>query len=281
MIGFLFMLNGMMNPEMYRLLDPSKPINYVFLPDDDERVGQKHFVEGSFWSTSGDSVNAIVFYRRVGKGYAEGRLQQIMGSSKFSFPLSPLDKGERYFYFLRIEDSKGNRVEIKPTMNPMEKMLAHGRQKLFYVTYEGKPWRPLLLLHIVLVVAAMLLMIHGFRFCLSYILAGKGLSRAYRSFLAGWILFTISVLPLGISIAKTTYGVGWSGIPFGTDITDNKSLVLVLYWMILLAIGWKPQRGDYSPRAGRISGMIFVGLSLIGIFITMWAYAIPHSVFVQ
>lgn len=192
-----------------------------------------------------------------------------------------LKKGERFFYFLRVQDSHGNRFDIKPRTNFMERALAHGREKLFYVTYEGRPWRPLLLLHIILVVGAMLLMIHGFRASLSYIFTGRGLSTAYWNFLVGWLFFTVAVLPLGISIAKATFGVGWSGFPFGTDITDNKSLGLVVYWLILLMVAWKPQRGEYSPRTGRISGVVFVGLSLIGIFLTIWVYSIPHSVFVQ
>jgi len=280
-VGLFLMLNGMMSPEMCRLVGPSKPINYVFVPDYDEPTGQKHFVEGSFWNTRGDSLKVTALYRRPGKGYAEGRLQQIVGSNKFSFPMPSLEKGERFFYFLRVEDSKGNNFDIKPKPNFMDRILAHGREKLFYVTYEGRPWRPLLLLHIGLIIGAMLLMIHGLRFSLSYVFSGRGLSAAYWSFFVGWVLFTVTVLPLGISIAKMTFGVGWTGFPLGMDITDNKSLAIVVYWLIFLLLGWKPQRGDYSPRTGRISGTAFVGLSLIGIFLTIWAHAIPHSVFVQ
>jgi hypothetical protein len=280
-IGLFLMLHGMMSPEMYRTVGPSKALNYVFVPDYDEPAGQKHFVEGSVWSTHGDSVRAIVFYRRPGKSYAEGRLQQILGSNKFSFPMPSLEKGERVFYFLRVEDSRGNTVDIRPKRNLMDRVFARGRDKLFYVTYEGRPYRPLLLLHISLIIGAMLLMIHGLRFSLSYVFSGRGLSAAYWSLFVGWALFTITVLPLGISIAKSTFGVGWTGFPLGNDVTDNKSLVIVLYWLILLTIGWKPQRGEYAPRTGRISGIVFVGLSLIGILLTIVAHAIPHSVFVQ
>ena len=280
-IGLFLMLYGMMSPEMYRTVGPSKTINYVFVPDYDEPTGQKHFVEGSFWSTRGDSLKVITFYRRPGKSYAEGRLLHILGSNKFSFPMPSLGMGERFFYFLRVEDSRGNTVDIRPKRNFMDRVFAGGREKLFYVTYEGRPYRPLLLLHISLIIGAMLLMVHGLRFSLSYVFSGRGLSAAYWSLFAGWVLFTVTVLPLGISIAKSAFGVGWTGFPLGTDITDNKSLVIVLYWLILLLIAWKPQRGEYAPRTGRISGIAFVGLSLIGIFLTIVAHAIPHSVFVQ
>jgi hypothetical protein len=280
-VGLFLMLNGMMSPEMYRAVGPSKPINYVFVPDYDEPTGQKHCVEGSFWSTRGDSVKANVFYRRRGTSYVQGKLQQIVGSNKFSFPMPSLGKGERFFYFLRVEDSQGNTVDIKPRPNFMDRVFAGGREKLFYVTYEGRAFRPVLLLHIGLIVGAMLLMIHGLRFSLSYIFSGRGLSAAYWCFFVGWVLFTVTVLPLGIYIAKSTFGVGWTGFPLGTDITDNKSLAVVLYWLVFLLIGWKPQRGEYAPRTGRISGITFVGLGLMGVFLTIVAHAIPHSVFVQ
>ena len=65
------------------------------------------------------------------------------------------------------------------------------------------------------------------------------------------------------------------------DITDNKSLGVVLYWFVLLLRGWRPQRGEYSVRTGKISGTIFVWLSLLGILLTILAYSIPHSVFIQ
>jgi hypothetical protein len=280
-MGFFLMLHGRMSPGMYRVVASSKPINYVFVPDYDEATGQKHFVEGSFWSTGGEIVETTVFYRRTGKSYVEGKLQQIVGSNKFSFPLPSLEKGERFFYFLRVEDSRGNTVDIKPKLNFMDRVFARGREKLFYVTYEGRPFRPLLLLHVGLIIGAMFLMIHGLRFSLSYVFSGRLLSAAYWSFFSGWVLFTVTVLPLGISIAKSTFGVGWKGFPLGTDITDNKSLLLVLYWLLVLLIGWKPQRGEYAPRTGRVSGIVFVGLSLIGIFLTIVIYAIPHSLFVQ
>jgi hypothetical protein len=280
-IAMYVMLHGIMTPDMYRLTDPSSPINYVFVPDDDEYVRSKHHVEGTFWSTSGDSVDVSVFYETRGGAFEEGTLQQIRDSNKFSFPLPSLARGDRFFYFLRARDSHGNEVEIKPKRNLMDKLFARGKEKLFYVTYEGRPPKPLLIFHVGFILGAMLLMLHGFHFSLAHILNGRGLTAAYWTLLAAWVLFTVSVLPLGIVVAKSAFGVGWGGFPLGSDITDNKSLAVVIYWAIVLWRGWKPQRGDFSPRTGKMYGITFAGLSLLGILMTVLIYSIPHSIFVQ
>jgi len=275
------MVHGMMTPSMYRLTDRSQPINYVFVPDDDEFARSKHYVEGTFWSTTGDSLDVSVMYKKRGSVFEEARLQQIRGGEKYSYPLPSLARGDRFFYYLRVSDSGGREVEIKPKRNIMDKLFAAGREKLFYVTYEGRPPKALLVFHVAFIIGAMLLMLHGFHFSLVHILNGRGLAAAYWTMLAAWFLFTVSVLPLGISVAKATFGVGWSGFPVGSDITDNKSLAVVVYWGIVLWRAWRPIRGEFASRTGKMSGTTFAGLSLLGIVLTVLAYAIPHSIFVQ
>jgi hypothetical protein len=124
-------------------------------------------------------------------------------------------------------------------------------------------------------------MLHGFHFSLVHIFNGRGLAAAYWTMLAAWFLFTVSVLPLGFSVARSTFGVGWSGFPVGSDITDNKSLAVVIYWGVVLWRAWRPLRGEFASRTGKMSGTTFAGLSLLGIVLTVLAYAIPHSIFVQ
>jgi hypothetical protein len=276
-----FMVYGMMSPNMFRLTDRSAPINYVFVPDDDEPTRSKHYVEGSFWSTTGDSLSVSVLYKKRGAPFVEAGLQRIKGGDKYSYPLPSLARGDRFFYYLRVRDSGGREVDVKPGRNLMDKLFAAGREKLFYVTYEGRPPKPLLIFHVAFIIGAMLLMLHGFHFSLVHILNGRGLGGAYWTMLSAWFLFTISVLPLGILVARSAFGVGWSGFPVGSDITDNKSLAIVVYWGIVLWRGWRPMRGEFASRTGKMSGTTFAGLSLIGIVLTVLAYAIPHSIFVQ
>ncbi|MFH0777230.1 MAG: hypothetical protein V2A71_01235 [Candidatus Eisenbacteria bacterium] len=280
-LGLLFMIRGMITPEMYRVTDRSRPVNYVFVPDYDQFTRSAHHVEGSFWSTADSDLRVFVHYRLLGGEFVGAELQRIAGSDKFSFPLPSLEMGRRFFYFLRVEDSLGNVVDIKPGRGFMDRLFRGSKDKLFYVTYEGRPSRTILILHIAFVLGALILMIHGFHFSLQHVFTGQGLAAAYWTLFSAWLLFAVSVLPLGIVVARGAFGVGWSGFPLGTDITDNKSLGIVIYWLVVLARGWRPDRGEYACRTGKMAGTTFVGLSLLGIVLTVIASAIPHSVFIQ
>ena len=47
----------------------------------------------------------------------------------------------------------------------------------------------------------------------------------------GTVIFFISSFPLGMIVAYQTFGTPWTGFPVGNDLTDNKSLAIVLYWV--------------------------------------------------
>ncbi len=86
--------------------------------------------------------------------------------------------------------------------------------------------------------------------------------------LAAW---TVSVLfagglVLGPIVQKFAFDAYWTGWPLGQDLTDNKTVVGFLFW--LLAV-WRIQRRERYARAWTIAAS--VALILV--------YLIPHSVF--
>ena len=72
-------------------------------------------------------------------------------------------------------------------------------------------------------------------------------------------------LVFGPLVQKYAFGVFWSGFPFGTDITDTKTLLVVLLWIAALVAG----------RRGRESK----GWILAASIATLVVYLIPHSLF--
>lgn len=76
--------------------------------------------------------------------------------------------------------------------------------------------------------------------------------------------FTLGGMILGPLVQKFAFGQFWTGIPFGFDLTDNKTLIAFTMWLITL---WKSWRSDGDQR-----GWIFIA-SLIMLAI----YLIPHS----
>jgi hypothetical protein len=75
-----------------------------------------------------------------------------------------------------------------------------------------------------------------------------------------FILLTIGGMILGPIVQKYAFGAYWTGFPFGTDLTDNKTAVAWILWGLA---GWRK-----SPW--------LIALAAIGTFAI---YLIPHSMF--
>jgi len=85
--------------------------------------------------------------------------------------------------------------------------------------------------------------------------------------------FTIGGMILGPVVQKYAFGAFWTGVPFGWDLTDNKTLLMWLCW--LLACLLPPLLGrsgrDQVERRWRRT------LILTAAVATVVVYVIPHS----
>jgi hypothetical protein len=78
-------------------------------------------------------------------------------------------------------------------------------------------------------------------------------------------LLTLGGLVLGPIVQYYAFGVFWTGFPFGTDLTDNKTLIAFIFWVIaFIAI-----RKEKSIRMW----------TLIASVVLFLAYMVPHSLF--
>ncbi|MBE3109406.1 MAG: hypothetical protein IMZ46_02670 [Acidobacteria bacterium] len=69
---------------------------------------------------------------------------------------------------------------------------------------------------------------------------------------------------LGPLVQKFAFGVAWAGFPAGFDLTDNKTLIALLFWIAALIAG----------RKGKPARPFVLAASLV----TLLVYLIPHSV---
>jgi len=93
---------------------------------------------------------------------------------------------------------------------------------------------------------------------------------------AALILFTVGGFLLGPWVQKYAFGEWWTGIPFGWDLTDNKTLIMWLAWFLaLLAIGRGAKRdaADGGRTGERRARMAVV----VAAIVTVAVYLIPHS----
>lgn len=123
--------------------------------------------------------------------------------------------------------------------------------------YRGPVDVAVLLPHVLMMFVAMLIAIR------TALGAAVGREEPTLAWLA-LIGFTIGGLILGPIVQKQAFGAYWTGVPFGWDLTDNKTLAMWLAWLIvcLAPLRW--------PRSRR-------SLVLVAAVITVAVYVIPHS----
>jgi hypothetical protein len=94
----------------------------------------------------------------------------------------------------------------------------------------------------------------------------EAIFRRHNTYLFAWltvIFLFIGGLVFGPIVQKFAFGDYWTGWPFGTDLTDNKTAVAMIFWLIAL---YKV----YKNRQERVWVIIASVLLLL-------VYMIPHS----
>jgi hypothetical protein len=78
------------------------------------------------------------------------------------------------------------------------------------------------------------------------------------------ILLAAGGLILGPIVQKFAFGELWTGFPFGWDLTDNKTLIAFLFWLIAVIMNHKKERPVYMVVAAVVLLLVF---------------SVPHSLF--
>lgn len=86
--------------------------------------------------------------------------------------------------------------------------------------------------------------------------------RALKIALLTLFMFALGGLFFGPIVQKFAFGAYWTGWPFGADLTDNKTLLVFVFWLIAYLMNRKRERRY---------------LLIIASIITMLVYTIPHS----
>ncbi len=106
-----------------------------------------------------------------------------------------------------------------------------------------------------------------FAMLISTLAALMALGKLPRQKLYGQITFVLLLiggLTLGPIVQKYAFGDLWTGIPFGWDLTDNKTLIAVLFWLLAFVGNLKKERRGLT---------VLAAVALLAIF------SIPHSMF--
>lgn len=78
------------------------------------------------------------------------------------------------------------------------------------------------------------------------------------------ILLLAGGMVLGPAVQYYAFGEAWTGVPFGWDLTDNKTLISVIFWIFAVYINRKQDKPGYI---------------LLAAVVLLLVYSIPHSLF--
>lgn len=78
------------------------------------------------------------------------------------------------------------------------------------------------------------------------------------------LFFFFGGLVLGPIVQKYAFGSYWTGWPFGNDLTDNKTLITFVFWLITWIVLFKNRKNRIMP--------------ILATLIMLTTYLIPHSV---
>jgi hypothetical protein len=147
-------------------------------------------------------------------------------------------------YYFELTDKNGTKTYLKDS--PV------------VIRYKGGVPAFILLPHILLMFLAML-------FSTLAGLMALGKDPFYKKY-SVWtlVLFIAGGICLGPIVQYYAFGELWTGVPFGWDLTDNKTLIALLFWILAVVMNRKKERPLYTILAA-------VVLLLI--------YSIPHSMF--
>ena len=78
------------------------------------------------------------------------------------------------------------------------------------------------------------------------------------------ISFFIGGMILGPIVQLYAFGEAWAGVPFAWDLTDNKTLIAFLFWLLAFAINRNKERPVYT---------------VVAAVVMLLVYSIPHSMY--
>jgi len=147
-------------------------------------------------------------------------------------------------YFLEITDSKGTQTFFKDAP--------------IVIRYKGGVPAFILIPHILFMFMAMLFStLAGLMSVIKFPLYKKYTIWTLILLIAGGMI-------LGPIVQYYAFGDLWTGIPFGWDLTDNKTLIALLFWILAVVMNRRKDRPIYTALAA---------------IVLLLVYSIPHSLF--
>jgi hypothetical protein len=209
-------------------------------------------------------LRALVFYRSHGGPFLPTEMTRLEAGKYFGY-LPPQSKGAKVEYY----------IEAKAGDNIVARVPAREKAEAFVVVAKGTPERYILISHVVLIFIGLFFFIFSGYLGYKALKDRRSLLYIPRVAFLGTLAFFIASIPLGMIVGYQTYGVAWEGFPVGRDLTDNKSLVILIYWAISSFL-YRGSLFRKDPSRDLLSMGTMPYVYIAGAVITVILFAVPH-----
>ncbi len=211
------------------------------------------------------ALEPVVRYRVGADGAIETVAMNRAGDGRWRAELPWYDKGTKIHY--AIELLLGGDIVARIPENEGSSL---------YIRYKGEVSRTVLILHIIFMFLSFYFMVQALWSAVG-ILAGRAWKGEAVSH-ARWVLLSsfIGGWPLGFILNYQAFGVVWEGFPFGYDITDNKTQIMFVFWLVSLLLvrgslmGRGEERDALAPRG-------FAAAVVVSFVVSLLLFIVPHS----
>jgi len=186
-----------------------------------------------------------------------GRILYRRSKTQDAWSEAPMERqGDRLGGFLPKQPAAG-KLDYSVVLNDRGQEVSLTGEKPVIIRFRGHVPLGILLAHILVMFAAMLLSTRAG-------LAALNKKDHPRLFGAWTVLFLlVGGFVLGPLVQKLAFGTWWTGVPLGWDLTDNKTLIAMVVWIIAMVAGRK-------GRGAR-------GWILAASVLMLVVFLIPHS----
>lgn len=207
--------------------------------------------------TSATTGTDTPIFLEVGDRSVAGEISYKRFKSNDSLTTKPLRRVANYLIAFIPRQPMAGKVAYKISLIKDNQRYELSKKDVV-MRYKGSVPAAYLIPHILFIFMAMLF---------STITGLEAIFKGKKALLYAWITvitLLLGGLILGPIVQKYSFGAYWTGWPFGHDLTDNKSLVAFIFWIIALIYLHKNREKRVWP--------VIAALVLLVVFL------IPHSV---
>lgn len=213
-----------------------------------------------------DEGGTLVMFRREGEDFVSTPMIRTVLENQYVASIPPQPRGTQVEYYIQVRSITGATITLPK--NAIQKGTTYP------FTYKGEVPPVITAIHFgVVLIGLFLILIAGY-WTLLFFKTGVKLQTVAKAVLAGTIFLFLGGIPLHIIVKYQTLGSAWEGIPIGTNRTDSLTLLLILFWVVVVTL-FKGTLFQGEKEKNIVSDRTFAALVLIGAIFTIIVFLLP------